>query len=115
MSRHDTERLRDIIVAIDTIADHLQQGTLDDGLVFDAVRIRLVEIGEAVKAVDPALLATEPAIAWSDVAGIRDVVVHRYFDTAHAVMQATIDHDLPSLRSAVERLLDRPEAPSADP
>lgn len=115
MTRHDAERLRDIIVAIDTIAQHLSQGTLDDGLVFDAVRIRLVEIGEAVKAVDPALLAAEPTIPWSDVAGMRDVVVHRYFDTAHAVMQATIDHDLPPLRAAVERLLDRPEPPSPDP
>lgn len=109
MSREDADRLQDIIAAIDAIADHLRHGSMDDGLVFDAVRIRLVEIGEAVKAVDAALLAQEPTIPWSEVAGMRDVVVHRYFDTAHAVMQATIEDDLPPLRSAVERLLSRLE------
>ncbi len=107
MSRDDAEHLRDILVAIDAIADHVRHGTLDDGLVFDAVRIHLVEIGEAVKSIDPALLALEPAIPWSDVARMRDIVVHRYFDTTHAVMQATVEHDLPPLRGAVERLLRR--------
>ena len=30
---------------------------LADGLVFDAVRVRLIEIGEAVRAIDPAVLS----------------------------------------------------------
>lgn len=34
----------------DAIGSHMKRGTLSDGLVFDAVRIRLLEIGEAVKA-----------------------------------------------------------------
>jgi uncharacterized protein with HEPN domain len=103
-----------MIGAIDAIADHLRDGSMDDGLVFDAVRIRLVEIGEAVKAVDAALLALEPTIPWSDVAGMRDVVVHRYFDTAHAVMRATIEDDLPPLRSAAVRLLSRLDVAAPD-
>jgi hypothetical protein len=39
------QRLADIQAAIDAIRSHLQRGTLADGLVFDAVRIRLLEIG----------------------------------------------------------------------
>jgi hypothetical protein len=35
---------------------HLQRGDLSDGLVFDAVRIRLLEIGEAVKALPAEML-----------------------------------------------------------
>ena len=31
--------------------------SLADGLVFDAVRVRLIEIGEAVRAIDPAVLS----------------------------------------------------------
>ena len=42
--------------AIDAIRSHLQRGDLSDGLVFDAVRIRLLEIGEAVKALPYELL-----------------------------------------------------------
>lgn len=68
-------------------------------------RVRLIEIGEAVRAIDPSLLAREPSIPWVDVAGMRNQLAHRYFDTARAIVQATIDADLPPLIAAVERLL----------
>ncbi|MHB1732720.1 MAG: ribonuclease HepT family protein [Ferrimicrobium acidiphilum] len=55
-SRHDDERLTDII---DAIRSHLARGDLSDGLIFDAVRVRLIEIGEAVKALDPELVASQ--------------------------------------------------------
>ena len=51
MSRHDEARLQDIIEAVDAIQSHLSRGDLRDGMVYDAVRVRLIEIGEAVKAI----------------------------------------------------------------
>lgn len=107
MSRHDHQRLADILAAAEAIAAHLRRGGLEDGLVFDAVRVRLIEIGEAVKAVAPALLADEPGIPWVDVAGMRNHLAHRYFDTAHSIVHATVTDDLPPLLTAVERLLAR--------
>ncbi|MGH3871218.1 MAG: HepT-like ribonuclease domain-containing protein [Pseudonocardiaceae bacterium] len=59
---------------------------------FDAVRVRLIEIGEARKVIDPELLAHEPA--WIDVAGMRNHLAHRYFDTSHAIVQATVSENL---------------------
>jgi hypothetical protein len=38
--RRDDQRLEDILAAIAAIGEHLGRGTLDDGLVFDAVRVR---------------------------------------------------------------------------
>jgi len=114
VSRHDRERLEDILVATEAITAHLGRGSLDDGLVFDAVRVRLIEIGEAVKGIAPELLAVEPAIPWNDVAGMRDQLAHRYFDTAHSIVAATIDHDLPrwSRRSiACSTTSTRPDSP----
>ena len=102
--RTDAQRLDDVLRSVEAIRSHLTRGTLADGLVLDAVRVRLIEIGEAVKDVDPELLATEPTIAWRDVARMRDHLAHRYFDTDHAIIQATIDHDLPPLIAATERL-----------
>jgi len=55
--------------------------------VFDAVHVRLIGIGEAVKDTDPDVLATELQILWRDVAGMRDHLAHRYFDTAHSIVQ----------------------------
>lgn len=106
MTRRDHERLHDVIAAAEAIASHLERGDLDDGLVFDAVRVRLIEIGEAVKDIDPEWLADEPNIAWRDVAGMRDHLAHRYFDTAHSIVQATVDHDIPPLTAAAKRLLE---------
>jgi len=62
VSRHDTQRLADITAAIAAIRTHLQRGDLSDGLIFDAVRVRLIEIGEAVKGIGEDLLASEPGI-----------------------------------------------------
>lgn len=73
---------------------------------FDAVRVRLIEIGEAVKSIDGELLAREPSVPWVDVAAMRNHLAHRYFDTAHSMLQATVEEDLPPLIAAVERLLD---------
>lgn len=107
MSRRDSERLTDIVVAAEGITEHLTRGDLGDGLIFDAVRVRLIEIGEAVKDLDTELLDGEPGIAWRDVAGMRDHLTHRYFDTTHAIVQATVERDVPRLEEAARRLLNR--------
>jgi uncharacterized protein with HEPN domain len=109
MTRRDIERLDDILEAASAISAHLERGDLDDGLVFDAVRIRLLEIGEAVKAISPELLAREADIPWRDVAGMRDYLAHHYFDTLHSVVAATVNGDLPTLVEAVKRLHEAAE------
>jgi len=107
VKRYDDQRLSDIISAITAIRSHLTRGQLSDGLVFDAVRIRLLEIGEAVKAISPALLAHEPDIPWKNIAAMRDQLAHRYFDTEHAIVTGTVTDDLEPLRTAVHRLRTR--------
>ncbi len=52
-SRHDEERLTGINDAIRAINSHLARDDLSDGLISDAVRVRLIGIGEEVKALDP--------------------------------------------------------------
>lgn len=104
MTYRDHQRLADIIDAIAAIHSHLERGDLSDGLIFDAVRIRLLEIGEAVKSLPPSVIATEPGIPWPQIARMRDHLAHRNFDTSHAIVQATITHDLPALNQAAERL-----------
>jgi uncharacterized protein with HEPN domain len=102
----DRQRLLDIQAAIAAIHSHLQRGDLSDGLVFDAIRVRFLEIGEAVKALPTDLLETEPDIPWRQIARMRDHLAHRYFDTAHAILQATVAEDLPKLERAVQRLVE---------
>ncbi|HZD37342.1 MAG TPA: HepT-like ribonuclease domain-containing protein [Actinomycetes bacterium] len=105
MSRRDRQRLDDIVAAIDAIRGHLARGNLSDGLVFDAVRARLIEIGEAVKALPADLLAHQPDMPWAQVAGMRDRLAHRHFDTSHAILSATVEQDLPELERAARALI----------
>jgi uncharacterized protein with HEPN domain len=97
VSRRDAPRLGDIVEAIEAIKDHLTKGDIDDGLVYDAVRVRLIEIGEAVKGISPELLDTEPNIPWKAIARMRDHLAHRYFDTDHAIVRDVVDREIDPL------------------
>jgi uncharacterized protein with HEPN domain len=72
VSYRERQRLADIRAAIDAIRSHRQRGYLSDGLIFGAFRIRLLEIGEAVKALPGDLLSTQPSIPWRQIARMRD-------------------------------------------
>ena len=105
MIRPAPERLDDVLTACDAIARHLTKLPAEEDLVFDAIRIRLVEIGEAVKDLDPALLSNETSIPWTEIARMRDLLTHRYFDTVHAIVFTTARTDIPLLRAAIGRIL----------
>ena len=107
MSRRDESLLGDIDEAIAAIRSHLTVGGLDSDLVYDAVRVRLIEIGEAVKGLDPDLVATEPVVEWRAIAQMRDHLAHRYFDTDRAVVQDVVDNELGPLSSAVDAMRQR--------
>jgi uncharacterized protein with HEPN domain len=104
VSRRDAERFADILDAIGAIRSHLGRGDLSDGLVYDAVRVRLIEIGEAAKSIPAEVVATERDTPWRDIAAMRDRLAHRYFDTQHSIVQSTVQNDLPALELAVLRL-----------
>lgn len=107
MSRHDRARIADVIDALTAIEAYLNRGDLSDGLIYDAVRVRLIEVGEAVKGISAALLASEPDIPWRAIARMRDHLTHRYFDTDHAIVQDVVDNELAPLRMAMQRLAER--------
>jgi hypothetical protein len=69
--RDDALGLSDIADALTAIERHLKRGAIEDELVFDACRARLIEIGEAVKDLDPELLAFEPGVRWREIAASR--------------------------------------------
>ena len=76
-------------------------------MLFDAIRVRLIEIGEAVKDLDSGILALEPTIPWGEISRMRDRLTHHYFDTVHSVVRRTALDDVPAVAAAVQRLLAR--------
>ncbi|KNX39049.1 HepT-like ribonuclease domain-containing protein [Luteipulveratus halotolerans] len=107
MTRDESLRLLDIISAIAAIRSHVERGDLDDDLVFGAICMRLVQIGEAVKDLPASLRDGEPDMPWSTIAGLRDRLAHRSFDTSREIIAATVGSDLDELEAAVRRMLKR--------
>ncbi|MFM8522026.1 MAG: DUF86 domain-containing protein [Acidimicrobiaceae bacterium] len=105
MRRADTQWLNDVLGAIAAIERHLERGSLSDPLVFDAVRVRLIEIGEAVSHVDQRLLRQEPKIDWRAIKDMRNHLAHNYFGTDESIVAKVVNHGLGALAMAVDRIL----------
>ena len=107
MSRSDRERVDDIRAACLAIADYLSRADAAEDLIFDAIRMRLIEIGEATKDLTFQTRELEPSIPWREIARLRDHLAHRYFDTTHSILSNTARNDIPALLEATERLVAR--------
>ena len=69
-------------------------------------------IGEAanrIQKVAPKFVAEHPALPWSQMRGIRNKVIHDYFDVEWDVVWETVKVDLPPLLQQVKSLLTPPK------
>ncbi len=105
MRRSNTQWLNDILVAIDAIERHLKRGALTDPLIFDAVRVRLIEIGEAVNQIDERILMRSPEIAWREIKAMRNHLAHNYFGTDELIIADVVNQGIGPLATVVLRLL----------
>jgi uncharacterized protein with HEPN domain len=71
----------------------------------DAVIRQLAVIGEAVKQISATARQRFPQIAWREVAGMRDVLIHQYFSVDLEQVWEVTQGDLKELRRVVEQLL----------
>jgi uncharacterized protein with HEPN domain len=107
VNRDVVDRLDDVLRACAVIGRYVDDPGLPEDLVYDAVRMRLVEIGEAVRMLPSALTSTEPGIPWARVSLLGERLTRRYFDTTSAVVHGTARVDVPTLRDAVARMRQR--------
>jgi glutaminyl-tRNA synthetase len=72
-----------------------------DTLIQDAVLRNLAVIGEAVKNLSQELRAKNPQVPWRQIAGTRDLVVHRYFLIDFDLVWDIVTVHLPTLLAEV--------------
>ena len=106
--RDPKERLRDILEAIAAIERYIGR----DRAAFEADELlqswclrHLQIIGEAARGLPDAVRSLAPEIPWAKVIGMRNVLVHGYFDIDTAIVWDAATRDVPALKVAVERLL----------
>jgi uncharacterized protein with HEPN domain len=78
-----------------------------DDLLIDAVIRNFIVIGEAARNIPPEIEARHPQIPWTQMRGLRNVVVHVYFAVDARILWQTIQADLPPLVPALQALLEQ--------
>ncbi len=62
-------------------------------------------IGEATKNIPKEFKEKYSEIPWKEIAGMRDVLIHEYFDVNHITLWETINQDIPMLQEKIEEIL----------
>ena len=110
MSRTFDIYLQDIVEAINRIESYVQDMTRPqfetDRMRFDAVVRNLEVIGEAVKRVPNSIRENYPNVAWRKIAGLRDRLIHAYFDIDIDIIWDVVQSELPTLKSDVQRIIN---------
>jgi len=71
----------------------------------DSVARRLAIIGEAVQRLPEDFKNRHPEIPWAKAAGMRNVLIHEYFDVDDDLVWKTLTESLPEFKRAIEQLI----------
>ena len=110
MFRNDTVRLRHILDSAQEAVQFTQGRSrmdLDGDRMFSHSLVRLLEIiGEAARGVSKEFREDHPDLPWKKMVGMRDRLIHGYFDINLDVVWETVNNDLPYLVSRIEDILN---------
>lgn len=111
MPRDSSVYLEDIVTAAERIATyvagHTRESFRTDGKTVDAVVRNLEIVGEAVKQVPAEVRQQAPDIEWPKIAGLRDILIHAYFEVDLDIVWDVATNKLPGFAEQVKALLKR--------
>jgi len=108
--RDDRERLRDILEAISNIEKYAAQGKAafeQEELIQTWFLRHLQIIGEASRALSEDVRQRHPDLAWSKIIGMRNILVHHYFDMDLPIVWNAVEKELPALKRQVAAILQK--------
>lgn len=77
-------------------------------LLLDGVCMKLIATGESIKNLDKltnrSLLVHYPKIPWREVMGMRDIIVHHYFEVDADVIFNTVKENIPLLMDTLKQM-----------
>jgi len=63
-------------------------------------------IGEAASKVSPECRSSHPEIPWSSIVGMRNRLIHVYFDINLSILWRTVKEELPLLITSLEKIIE---------
>ncbi len=110
MENKDLARLKHILDSVEAIlsfAKRKRRASLDrDRLLRSAILRELEIIGEAANKVSEKTKKKFPQLPWKELIGMRNRLIHAYFDVDHEIIWKTIRDYLPSFRQEVKQIID---------
>ena len=107
--RRDADRLADIIEAADAaiaFAAGRDRAALDtDSLLEAGIVEKIIIIGEAAARLSDPFRQAHPKTPWADIVGMRNVIIHAYWQVDHDELWRTVTDDLPNLLTTIRPLL----------
>jgi uncharacterized protein with HEPN domain len=106
--RDDRERLLDILEAIERTEKYAERGRSAferEELVQVWILHHLQIIGEAARSLDDSIMAESPEIPWKQIIGMRNILVHHYFEIDTQIVWSVVENDLPVLKQKIQALL----------
>ena len=82
------------------------EGFSTDEKTIDVVIKCLLNIGEAARNVPQDMRASNPEVPWQDIIGMRNRLIHVYFEMDLGIVWQTVSEDLLLLEDAVQKLID---------
>ena len=105
MSRSAEQRVADILEAIERCQRYLGFLDGDDpslvNMAEDAIERNLQIIGEAANHLPAEFTSTRPEIAWPQIRGFRNILVHQYFGVELDTVRDVIQAHLPALAAVL--------------
>ena len=118
MVNKDIARLKhmlDSTIAIRTFTKGKRRGSLDKNrLLLSAILREFEIIGEAAKNVSEKTKKQFSQIPWKELIGMRNRLIHAYFDVDHEIIWNTIREYLPSFQSEIEAVIHFFEAKQSE-
>ncbi len=110
MFEDDTVRIRHILDAAReavTFAEGRDRMDLNTDRKLNLSLVRLLEIiGEGARAISPEFREAHPELPWKKMVGMRDRLIHGYYDVNLDVVWETTTEDLPILIVQLERIVE---------
>lgn len=104
MSRSADQRIDDALEAIERCQRYIVALIDDAGdpeMAEDAIERNLQIIGEAVNHLSDEITDAHPEIAWPQIRGFRNILVHQYFGVDVDVVRDVVEAHLPPLAAAL--------------
>lgn len=110
--RDPRERLRDILQAIAAVERYRdrERAAFERDEMLQVWFLRHLQIlGEAARALPEDIRNLAPDIPWPESIGMRNILVHGYFEIDADIVWDAVQKDVPALKPAVEALLRKLE------